>query len=94
MGFPGHPAEHREGTHIHMWSGRIGKLAFEVPSVKDSCSLLENSLCPERSISDKVQLAVHVTFHLFEEYEVACGTSSTRMLSYWVSLKGLIWEYL
>lgn len=77
-----------------MWSGRIGKQAFEASSIKDSCSLLETSLCPERSIADKVQLAVRVTFHLFEEHEVVRGTSSTRMLSSWVSLKGLIWEYL
>lgn len=90
MGFPGHPAEHRGGAHIHMWSGRIGKLAFEAPPIKDSCLLLETSLRPERSISDEVQLATLVTFHLFEEYEVVCGTSSTRMLSSWVSLKGLI----
>lgn len=43
VGFPGHPAEHRGGAHIHMWSGRIGKLAFEAPPVKDSCLLLETS---------------------------------------------------
>lgn len=102
VGFPGHPAEHRGGAHIHMWSGRIGKLAFEAPPVKDSCLLLETSLRPERSISDEVQLAVcvtvqlaiRVTFRLFEGFEVVCGTSSTRMLSSCVSLKGLIWEHL